>query len=248
MKNRYEKPNLTYFFIVLFIAIFVLQVYFGFSYGENFINEIFSRYGFSYQNVINGNVEVFITSIFLHGDASHLILNMVALYFFGRVIELELGRKKFLMIFFVSAIVGNLAVLTSTIMGYGSAVIPTIGASAAIFGLVGTGMLAKPFEFIFYPYLIPVPLILVALIYTLYNLAEFFIAITVGASSNVSYVSHIGGLIAGMIFGLKQEGSRKGLLVLLLLLLLMILTPFVFIIFNYLEFFNYLSLLSKVFG
>jgi membrane associated rhomboid family serine protease len=195
---------------------------------------------------LEGRFEVFLTSVFLHGDASHLILNMIALFFFGRVVELGLGRKKFLLIFFASAIVGNLAIMSTTLLGFSSAVIPTIGASAAIFGLVGTGMLVKPFEFIFYPYLIPIPLIFVALIYTLYNLAEFFLVITVGTTSNISYVSHIGGLITGMFFGFKQEGSRKGLIVLLFLLLLLILTPFMLIIFNYLELFNYVSLLSQI--
>lgn len=242
-----RKPNLTYFLILVFSIIFILQLYYLYVYGEDFLNDIFYNYGFSVQNVLDGRLEVFITSIFLHGDASHLILNMIALFFFGRVVELGLGRKKFLLIFFISAIIGNLAVLSASLLGFGSVVIPTIGASAAIFGLVGTGMLVKPFELIFYPYLIPIPLILVALIYTLYNLAEFFLVITVGATSNISYVSHIGGLITGMFFGFRQEGSRKGLLVLLFLLLLLILTPFLLIIFNYLEFFNYTTLLSQIF-
>jgi len=242
-----RKPNLTYFFILLFSIIFLAQFYYSFLYGEDFLNYIFYNYGFSLQNILDGKLETFLTSIFLHGDASHLILNMVALFFFGRVVELELGRKKFLVIFFVSAIVGNLAVLTTTFLGFGAAVVPTIGASAAIFGLVGTGMLVKPFEFVFYPYLIPVPLILVALLYTLYNLAEFFLVITVGTTSNISYVSHIGGLITGMFFGFRQEGSRKGLIILLFLILLLILTPFLFIIFSYLELFNYVTILSQIF-
>jgi membrane associated rhomboid family serine protease len=248
MEKNYEKPNLTYFFILVFVVIFILQLYYTFIYGEDFINELFYNYGFSLQNVLDGRIEVFLTSVFLHGDASHLILNMVALFFFGRVVEQELGRKKFLIIFFMSAIVGNMAVLSSTLLGFGSAVVPTIGASAAIFGLIGTGMLVKPFEFVFYPYLIPIPLILVALIYTIYNIAELLLVILEGASSNISYVSHLGGLIAGMIFGFRQEGSRRGLIVLLFLLLLLILTPFMLIIFNYLEIFNYVAFLSQAFG
>ena len=248
MEKIYEKPNLTYFLILVFIIIFLLQIYYTLVNGEDFINELFYNYGFSFQNVLSGRVYVFLTSVFLHGDVSHLLLNMVALFFFGRVVEQGLGRKKFLLIFFMSAIVGNLAVLSSTLLGFGSAVIPTIGASAAIFGLIGTGMLVKPFEFVFYPYLIPVPLILVALIYTLYNIAELFIVIVEGTYSNISYVSHLGGLAAGMAFGFRQEGSRKGLLVLLFLLLLLILTPFMFIIFSYLEVFNYTPFLSQIFG
>ena len=242
-----RKPILTYFFISLFVIIFLYQFYYAFYYGEDFLNNIFYQYGFSLQNILSGRLEVFITSVFFHGDATHLILNMIALFFFGRVVELEIGRIKFLLIFFVSAIIGNLAILTMSVLGLSSELIPTIGASAAIFGLMGTAMLVKPLEFVFYPYLIPVPLILVALLYTLYNIAAFFLIITVGETSNISYASHIGGLAAGMFFGFKQEGSRKGLIILLFLLSLLILTPFLYIIFNYLEFFNYVAVLLEMF-
>jgi len=211
------------------------------------LNNIFYNYGFSLQNILSERFEVFLTSIFFHGNASHLVLNMIALFFFGRVVELEIGRGKFLLIFFVSAIIGNLAILTTSVLGLSSEIIPTIGASAAIFGLMGAAMLIKPLEFVFYPYLIPVPLILVALIYTLYNIAAFLLVITTGAISNISYASHIGGLAVGMFFGFKQEGSRKGLIILLFLLLLLIATPFLFIIFKYLEVFNYVTVVSEMF-
>ena len=175
-----------------------------------------------------------------------MFLNMIALFFFGRVVELGIGRKKFLLIFLSSAIVGNMAILTMSLLGFYSVVIPTIGASAAIFGLLGAAMLVKPFEFILYPYLIPIPLIMVALVYTLYNIAAFVLVLTTATASNISYISHIGGLAAGMLFGFKEEGSRKGLIVLLFLLLILILTPFMFMLLNYLEIFNYVNVLSQV--
>jgi len=241
-----RKPYLTYFFISVFIIIFFLQMFFSFFYGEEFMDKVFYNYGFSLQGILNGKLETFLTSIFLHGGASHLFLNMIALFFFGRVAELEIGRKKFLLIFFSSAIIGNMAILTMSFLGFYSVVVPTIGASAAIFGLMGTAMLVKPFEFILYPYLIPVPLIIVALVYTLYNIAAFLLVITTGTSSNISYISHIAGLAAGMFFGFRQEGGRKGLIFLLFLLLLLILTPFMFILLNYLEIFNYANILSQI--
>jgi membrane associated rhomboid family serine protease len=245
--KEYKKPYLTYFFIALFIIIFIAQLFYSYLYGEDFLDEIFYNYGFSLQNILDGRFETLITSIFLHGGSSHLFLNMIALFFFGRVVEIELGRKKFLLIFLASAVVGNLAILTTSLLGFYSVAIPTIGASAAIFGLMGTAMLVKPLEFVFYPYLIPIPIIIVALVYTLYNIAAFLLVLTTDAASNVSYISHIGGLAAGMLFGFKQEGSRKGLIILLFLLLLLILTPFMFILLNYLEIFNYVNFLSGIF-
>jgi len=128
-----------------------------------------------------------------------------------------------------------------------SATIPTIGISAAVFGLMGTAMLIKPFELVFYPYLLPIPLILVAIIYTLYNVASFLMILATGATTEISYISHLGGLTAGMFFGFKEEGSKKGFTVLLFLLILLIAIPFIWIIFQYLEIFNYITILTKVF-
>ena len=245
MENQ-KKPYLTYFFISIFVIIFFIQLISTFFYGEDFLDGIFYNYGFSLQGILDGKFETFLTSVFLHGGASHLFLNMIALFFFGRVVENGLGKKKFLLIFLSSAIVGNMAILTMSLLGFYSVVIPTIGASAAIFGLLGAAMLVKPFEFILYPYLIPIPLIMVALVYTLYNIASFILVLTTATASNISYISHIGGLAAGMLFGFKEEGSRKGLIVLLFLLLLLILTPFMFMLLNYLEIFNYVNVLSQV--
>jgi membrane associated rhomboid family serine protease len=251
---KYKKPNLTYSLIALCLIVYLVEIYYGLQHGsfgdENFSNSIkslFYDYGFSIQNILN-KPWVLITSTFIHDapDPSHLLLNMIALFFFGKVIELELGRKKFLLIFVISSIIGDLAVLFLTLIGVMPAV-STIGASAAIFGLMGTAMLVKPFEFIFYPYLIPIPLILVALIYTLYNIAEFLLVLTTITDSNISYISHIAGLAAGMLFGFREEGSRKGFIILLFLLLLLITTPFLWMIFKYLEVFNYVTVLSKIF-
>ena len=57
-----RKPNLTYFLILVFSIIFILQLYYLYVYGEDFLNDIFYNYGFSVQNVLDGRLEVFITS------------------------------------------------------------------------------------------------------------------------------------------------------------------------------------------
>lgn len=233
--------KLTNLLISICIIIFLIEMYYNFSI------EIFNEYGFSLQNLSLGKFWVFITSIFLHADPAHLILNILGLFFFGRVVERKLGKRKFLLIFFASAFIGDLAILALTILGLASAIIPTIGVSAAVFGLMGTGMLVKPLEFVFHPYLIPVPLILVALLYTLYNIGEFLLVITTGETSNISYVSHIGGLIFGMYYGVTQEGGKKGIIILLFILLLLILVP---ILWNYLallDIFNYVNVILRIF-
>lgn len=253
MEKLYKKPKLTYFIILACIAIFIFEILYSLQYGtfgtENFNNalsNIFNDYGFSFQNLLNGRYWVFITSIFLHADIEHLILNVIALFFFGRVVEEYLGRKKFLLIFFATAVTGNLAFLAFSFFS-GQLGTVVIGASAAIFGLMGTAMLARPLELVPYPYLIPIPLIVVAVLYTLYNIASFLLVATNLQESNISFISHIGGLVAGMYFGFKEEGSKKGFIILIFLLIILIAVPFLWIIFNYLEIFNYVSVISNFF-
>lgn len=253
MTDLYKKPKLTYFLIIACMIVFLFEIFYGLQNGsfgdENFKNaleNLFNDYGFSLQNLLSGRYWTLITSVFLHADPEHLIMNMLALFFFGRAVEMGLGRKKFLLIFITSAIVGNIAFLIySFFIGpLGNSV---IGASAAIFGLMGTAMLVKPLEFVFYPYLIPVPLILVAVLYILSNIGSFLLVASSLEESNISYIAHIGGLASGMLFGFREEKSKKGFAILLFLLIILILTPFIWIILNYLEGFNYIAALSKFF-
>ena len=140
-----------------------------------------------------------------------------------------------------------MAVLAANMVGIMPGSIPVIGASAAIFGLLGAAMLIKPLEFMFFPYLIPIPLILVALIYIFFNITEFLIVLFTGGVSNVAYVAHIGGLGSGMMFGFKQEGKKNSLKVLVLILIILIIIPFIWELFRYLELTNYASFLSIIF-
>jgi membrane associated rhomboid family serine protease len=226
---------------------FALEVILRYFYGDDFLNILFDSFGFSLQNILDGRIWVSLTSIFLHANLDHLILNIIALYFFGKVVEQELGRKKFLISFFASAFIADLFVVASTFLGFSSPTVPTIGASAAIFGLMGIAMITKPLQLIFYPYLIPIPLVLVALIYTIYNVATFLLVLAGQTTSDISYVSHIGGLIAGLMLGFREERSKKGFIIIIFILALLLTTPFVIMIINFLENFNYINIISKFF-
>jgi len=242
-----SKSKFTYLIILISSIVFLAEGIYSVLYGEAALNSVFNTFGFSFSNLLEGKYWVSFTSIFFHASSVHLILNMIALFFFGKIVEAELGPKKFLLIFFLSSIVGDLGIAIFSLLGYSSLTIPTIGASAAIFGIMGTAMLIKPFEFVFYPYLIPIPLVLVALLYTLYNIAAFLFVLATGITTEISYVSHIGGLMVGMLFGFQEEGSKKSLRLLLIILALLIIVPLVWFLFQNLELLNYTSLLSQIF-
>jgi membrane associated rhomboid family serine protease len=240
-----KSPKLTHLLISVMVAIFLLEIYLGYAYGQKTVSAMFQDYGFSLAGFLSGQWWTPLTSIFLHASPTHLLLNMFALYFFGRVVEQQLGWKKMILIFLVTGIAGDAAVAAAAYAGLVSPLIPTIGASGAIFGLLGAAMFLKPLEFVVYPYIIPVPLILVALLYVLYNVLALAAVVASGQESDISYVAHIGGLVAGVLIGLKAEGKKRGALILASLIMLVIAILLLWKYVSLIEGANYLSIFSR---
>ena len=137
--------------------------------------------------VAEGEAWRLLTSVFLHSGFLHLALNMISLYFLGSFAEVSFGRGRFLALYFVSGIAGGLAYLY-----FGSFTAPAVGASGAIFGLVGGvfGYAVRRGTFS-----LQNPIIGQLLILTAINLF-------LGASiPNVSNTAHVGGLLGGLVYG-----------------------------------------------
>jgi membrane associated rhomboid family serine protease len=247
-KFKVKIPYLTIFLMLVILLAYAWQNYYFYSYGKWIARDQMNQLAFSWDNLAEGRWWVFITSVFLHGGPDHLVLNLIALLFFGKAVEDALGWKKTLLIFLAGAFAGNLAVLASMLLGLMPADSVTIGASGAIFTLLGVAMFADPLEIVIYPFLIPVPLILVAVLYTIYNVGAFISGIFTGAESSIAYAAHIGGLISGILIGLKIEGKKKGFIMLLAILALLILIPIFWNIILYLESYNYINVFSEMFG
>ncbi|MFQ6011777.1 MAG: rhomboid family intramembrane serine protease, partial [Nitrososphaerales archaeon] len=114
---------------------------------------------------------MFVTSIFLHADLSHLIFNMFSLFIFGIYLERMVGRKLFLILFFSAGIIGNVGyILTS-----GNVLVPAIGASGAIYGVMGTLAVLAPFLLIFLYGVLPLPMIVAAGAYAVLDIMGLLI-------------------------------------------------------------------------
>jgi len=155
-----------------------------------------------------------LTSIFLHANASHLFFNILGLYFFGRILEEEMPRPWFLAIYFISGFLGNLAFMLTN-----SA--PIVGASGAVFGLMGAAMFLNPVKRINL-YIIPLPLGIVALMFVIVETLVVYFQPEFG---NIAHIAHIGGVLTGGIFAFffDPKRSTKGILVLIISVLLLIL-------------------------
>jgi rhomboid protease GluP len=137
--------------------------------------------------VAEGEAWRLVTSVFLHSGFAHLALNMISLYFLGSFAEVQFGRWRFLALYFLSGIAGGLALLY-----FGSYTAPAVGASGAIFGLLGGvfGYAIRQGTFS-----LQNPIISQLLFLTAINLL-------LGATiPNVSNTAHIGGLLGGLAYG-----------------------------------------------
>lgn len=137
--------------------------------------------------VAQGEAWRLITSAFLHSGFVHLALNMLSLYFLGSFAEVTFGRSRFLALYLISGIAGGLAYLY-----FGSFNAPAVGASGAIFGLLGGvfGFAIRRGTFSTRN-----PVISQLLLLTAINL---FLGATIPGVSNTA---HIGGLLGGLVFG-----------------------------------------------
>jgi len=231
--------RLTYILIGICVLVALVEIGVYFLEGEQATEILFEQYGFSTQGFLDGRWWTPITSIFLHGSPDHLIFNMIVLYFFGKATEEKLGWKKMLLIFFVAGFVGDLFSLGGSYLGLLPMGIPTIGASAAIFGLMGVSMIVDPLEMVLYPFLIPIPLIFIAVLYGIYNIIAA-LEIFFGGGSHIAYLAHLGGLTAGGIFGFHQVGMKRALRIILAIIILAAVIP---IVLQYLNIFDYSTLL-----
>jgi membrane associated rhomboid family serine protease len=139
--------------------------------------------------------------LFLHGGLFHLLFNMLALWMFGCDIERAWGRRRFYNYFFLTGIgAGLINVVVKTVMdprGLGSASIPTIGASGAIYGVLLAAAILFPDRRI---WLIPFPVMIPMKIYVLGIGAIAFFSSLGATGDNVSHVSHLGGMLVGYLY------------------------------------------------
>lgn len=110
-------------------AICALLLLYGTLTGQN--ESLWDKFSMSREMVLGqGQYYRLITAMFFHGGIMHLAANSIYLFYFGSRAELLLGRVRYLVLYFISGICGGLCSIF--LSGY-----PAIGASGAIFGLLG---------------------------------------------------------------------------------------------------------------
>lgn len=152
----------------------------------------FERYKFNVGGIKRGEQIRLFSAGFLHVDMTHLIFNMLTLYFFANVVIAYLGSFNFIIIYVASLLLGNLLSLYfHKDENYYSAV----GASGAVTGILYSAILLEPDMSLFIFFIpIPIPAYLFGIAYLLYSIYGMK-----KQMGNIGHDAHFGGAIGGYV-------------------------------------------------
>lgn len=193
--GRLSAWSITTWLIVINVSVFLLD---GILAAPGYIGPLFYWGYFSAATAIYDlQIWRFLTFQFLHGGLGHLFFNMLALYFFGPMIESYLGRRRFLAFYLLCGVAGALTYLLlwwlHILIAY--AWVPLVGASAGIFGiLVASAKLAPDTQvMLLFP---PIPLRLRTMALILLGIAAA--TIVLGGPNAGGQAAHLGGALLGL--------------------------------------------------
>jgi membrane associated rhomboid family serine protease len=143
-----------------------------------------------------------LTAMFMHGGLMHLLGNMLYLYIFGDNIENRLGHGRYLAFYLACGLLASLAhVFTSVAIG-ANLLIPSLGASGAISGVLGGYLLLHPkrrVRVLMFRVIMQVPAVVAIGVWFAFQLISSIGMFSGGDGGGVAYGAHIGGFIAGVL-------------------------------------------------
>lgn len=175
--------------IAINVAVYLLTA----SQGAGFNapgGRLFDKFFLAGPLVADGGWWRLVTAMFLHASLLHIAFNMYALWIIGTPVEQYLGRVRYIGLYFVSGLAGSAGALVQ------SPLTPVVGASGAIFGILGAMLIIE--------WQVTGRLAGNAATWILINLVISF------AIPNISWGGHVGGLIGGILITLAYAHWRGG--------------------------------------
>jgi membrane associated rhomboid family serine protease len=155
-----------------------------------------THFALSLDGIRSGKVWQLLTFQFLHGNIVHVAMNGLGLFSLGRFLEQQLGRNRFLLLYFLSGTAGGVLQVAATWLLGQNAFIPVVGASAGISGLLGAFVLTYPDQkLLIFP--LPFPIKAWTLLWIVLPVSVIG---TVFPFWRIAHAAHLGGLLAGGAF------------------------------------------------
>lgn len=223
--DRHITPYINYVLILANILVFIFlqdagtNIRFMYSF-STFPAEILTGQDYitdaSFPNPITGEEEyirqigrtpipvygTLITSMFMHGSWAHLLGNMMYLWIFGDNLENVMGHKRYLLFYLLCGVIASLCHVFSTFFFGSNPLIPSLGASGAISGVLGGYLMLFPRRrvhvWILF-FVVSVPAILALGLWIVFQIVNGMGALGGEEEGGVAYAAHIGGFIAGFI-------------------------------------------------
>jgi membrane associated rhomboid family serine protease len=215
---RDENPTLLTPFVTVGLILINVAVWLyvqGAGYSSELLTETVCRYGMipveitgGPQDLVDGGMPCrlgglawggAVTSMFLHGGWMHLIGNMWFLWLFGNNVEDAMGRARYAVFYLLVGV----AAAAAHLFAEPGSVLPTVGASGAISGVMGAYLVLYPrvrvqtlFIFIFFIRIIAIPAWVVLLEWFVVQLLSS--SASGGSTGGVAFWAHIGGFVAGV--------------------------------------------------
>lgn len=172
------------------VAVFLAELAAGGTL-NGFGNELYYRGALYGPAVAAGDWWRLLTAAFLHAGPFHLGMNMLALWWLGAGLETRLGRGRYLLLYIVSGLAGSAGALLLT------PTTPTVGASGAIFGIMGAALVLERQG---------TPIFAGSVV----GLLVINLAITFAFRGSISVGGHLGGLVGGALCILALSRFGRG--------------------------------------
>ncbi|OAB25279.1 Rhomboid family protein [Flavobacterium fryxellicola] len=179
----------------ILIAIIIVNVLISYK-GFNDLS-FFRKYEFHVGSIRAGEQIRMLSSGFLHADMTHLIFNMLTLWFFAPVVISYLGSFSFVLIYFGSLIFGSLLTMVFHKNDYGYR---AVGASGAVTGVLYSAILLQPDMMLGIFFIIPMPAYIFGILYLLYSIYGMK-----AKNDNIGHTAHFGGAMGGYLITLLKE-------------------------------------------
>lgn len=203
MRAKYRRALFVPGIIAVNIAVFLMWHFDSYDW-------MLDNFAVSWVSVEEGRYWTLLTSIFSHNMLLHLFINMFVLSSFGSLLEVLLGRMRFLNFYLFAGVTGSVthAVVSNVLIHRPDQL--AVGASGAIAGLILLFSLVFPREKIFLFGILPLPAIFGALAFIGLDLWGLM-AQTQGGGLPIGHGAHLGGAFAGIVyyFVLRSQKTKR---------------------------------------